>query len=124
MNNAMRKSIHFSPAEINRVEEIQKKHDINDFSKAVRFLIKSAFDERTFFSIGVFTRCMAELNEISVAISKIGNNLNQLVKLYHHGKVPQAGDLVAAIKELQDLMHKNLLNNAELSSSIKFNEPQ
>ena len=117
----MKKTIRFDPLDIAKIEEVQKKVGTKDFSKTVKYLLASSLDKRSYTHRGIFIRTTGELLNNANEINRIGILLNQLVRLYAQGRVPQAGDLAKTVKELQDILTENLIAIGEISSNLILN---
>lgn len=118
----MKITIRFDDEELKQIEDFKKEQGFKDRSKAVRFLVKSSLDKRTYNRRGAFIRCLNGLFTLSDQIRKVGINLNQLVALYAQGKVPNAGDMPSNIQELQSEMAKSTALLSELSNTIVIND--
>ena len=97
-----------------------KKAISQSFRKAVQYLLKSHFDQRSITKRGLFDRSLMDLFELNKELRINGQRLNKLNKSYFSGEVP-GEDRVLVLKTLADLMKQNIQIIERFSETYKLN---
>ncbi len=87
--------------------------------KAVKYLLKSFFDQRSITNRGLFDRCLIDLVDLTKDLRQKGHVLNDLNKDYFSGQQP-GHDRLDLLKEIKSLVEKNFQIIETYSSSYKL----
>lgn len=124
----MHRSIRFRQDQINEIQNVRKELGLKHFSKAVKYLIDSSLESRSFKDRQLFESALLELQDNIVAINKFGVLVNQFVRISakmqeNKSQYARSSKQVARkLSKLDPILKKNLDLLSELSNNIHLHD--
>lgn len=124
----MHKTIRFRLEQLNEIQRVKRELGLKHFSKAVKFLIDSSLESRSFKDRQLFESALQDLQANILAINKFGVLVNQFVRISakmqeDKNQYARSSKLVARkLRGLDPILKKNLDILFELSNNIQLHD--